>query len=211
MMEGSPSEIMIWPMTTQDTAATRAVVQPLPENIRSAQPGGGVCRNLELAWGRWRRWWLRHFRPRYVRVMAQLRHGDTEGAPHEILDPRDLKYCRNQCTCSWSSADDPFRWRNRLPFTRWGAAELQVMGWPLLALTVVLWHVHWYSALVPAIVFGLIVFFFRDPPRRIPQDGDILVSPADGTIAEVSRLEHDEHIGGPAVKIGIFLSILMST
>ena len=32
-------------------------------------------------------------------------------------------------------------------------------------------------------------------------------SPADGKIAEITRLEHDEFIGGPAVRIGIFLSI----
>ena len=35
----------------------------------------------------------------------------------------------------------------------------------------------------------------------------VLVSPADGTVAEVTELEHDEYIGGPAVRIGIFLSI----
>jgi phosphatidylserine decarboxylase len=35
----------------------------------------------------------------------------------------------------------------------------------------------------------------------------MLISPADGTIAEVVDLEHDEFIGGPAVRIGIFLSI----
>ena len=62
--------------------------------------------------------------------------GSADGAPHEILDPRDLKFCRNRCTCDWDAADDPFRWRERLPFARWGLAELQMMGWPLLALTI---------------------------------------------------------------------------
>jgi phosphatidylserine decarboxylase len=33
------------------------------------------------------------------------------------------------------------------------------------------------------------------------------VSPADGTIAEIKELEHDDFIGGPAVRIGVFLSI----
>ena len=78
------------------------------------------------------------FRPGYVRRMAALRRGDPAGAPHEILDPRDLKYCRNRCACDWDPADDPFRWRGRLPLARWGLAELQLMGWPLLALTI-LW------------------------------------------------------------------------
>jgi phosphatidylserine decarboxylase len=34
-----------------------------------------------------------------------------------------------------------------------------------------------------------------------------LVAPADGKVVEISRLGHDEFIGGPAVRIGIFLSI----
>ena len=108
-------------MTTAETIPNRAAPEPLPENIRSVQPGGGVCCRIELAWGRWRRWWLTHFRPGYVRRMAALRRGDRRDAPHEILDPRDLKYCRNRCACSWAEDDDPFRWRSgfRLPAGAW--------------------------------------------------------------------------------------------
>jgi phosphatidylserine decarboxylase len=181
--------------------------QPLPTNFRSVQPGGGVCYRIELAWGRWRRWWLKHFRPGYVRRMAGLRRGDCEGAPHEILDPRDLKYCRNRCRCDWDEHDDPFRWRDRLPLARWGLAELQLMGWPLLILTAALAYGCWYWAPLPGAIFCLVVSFFRDPPRRVPQGAGLMVSPADGKIVEVTRLEHDEFIGGPAVRIGIFLSI----
>ena len=113
----------------------RTPAEPLPDNLRSVQPGGGVCYQIELAWGRWRRWYLKRLRPRYVEQMAALRQGDPQGAPHEILDCRDLKYCRNQCTCDWEPVDDPFRWREWIPFARWGLAELQLMGWPLLAVT----------------------------------------------------------------------------
>ena len=66
-------------MTAAETIANRATPQPLPENIPSVQPGGGVCYRIELAWGRWRRWWLAHCRPGYVRRMAQLRRGDPQG------------------------------------------------------------------------------------------------------------------------------------
>ena len=76
--------------------SARAEPQPLPENIGSVQPGGGVCYRIELAWGRWRRWWLTRFWPGYVKKMAALRQGDC-GRPHAVLDPRDLKYCRNVC------------------------------------------------------------------------------------------------------------------
>ena len=142
--------------------------------------------------------------------MAQLRQGDTAGAPYEILDPRDLKYCCNLCTAHWAPEHDAFDWRESLPFARWGLAELQLMGWPLLSATMLLWMFSgpWrWLALVPAVLFGLVVYFFRDPVRVIPQDVDAIVSPADGTIAEVTEVEHYDFFDGPAVRIGIFLSI----
>jgi phosphatidylserine decarboxylase len=194
-------------METAENAQNRAEVQPIPENFRSVQPGGGVCYRIELAWGKWRRWWLRHFRRRYLRRMAELRHGSPDGAPHEILDPRDLKYCRNQCQCDWLRADDPFRWRDCLPFARWGLAELQIFGWPLLALTILLAIYAWPLAFIPGILLCLVVYFFRDPPRRVPEGEGLIVSPADGLVTAISNLEHDEYIDGPAVKISIFLSI----
>jgi phosphatidylserine decarboxylase len=194
-------------MSTHVTQPDRAEPQPLPDNFVSAQPGGGVCYNIELAWGRARRWWLKRFRADYVRKMAELRQGDCAGAPHEILDPRDLKYCRMRCRCGWAESDDPFRWRDRLPLTRWGLAEVQLMGWPLLALTLLLVWQFWPLAIVPAALLCLIVSFFRDPLRRVPEDPGILVSPADGKVVEVTHLDRDEFLGGPAVRIGIFLSI----
>ncbi len=183
---------------------------PLPDNIRSVQPGGGKCYEIELAWGRLRRWYLKTFRRGYVVRMAALRLGDVAGAPHEILDPRDLKYCCNLCTAHWQPQDDPFRWRERLPFARWGLAELQLMGWPLLAMTIAVWLScgPWrWVAVVPGVMFGLIVYFFRDPVRLIPHDQDAIVSPADGVIAEITELDHYDFFDGPAVRIGIFLSI----
>jgi phosphatidylserine decarboxylase len=179
----------------------------LPDNLRSVQPGGGKCYQIELAWGRLRRWYLKTFRSGYVRKMAALRTGDTAGAPHEILDPRDLKFCRNLCTAAWQPQDDPFRWRDKIPFARWGLAELQLMGWPLLAMTIYLATIHWLWALPTGVLFVLIVWFFRDPPRHVPTEPGIMLAPCDGTIAEITPLEHDDFIGGPAMRIGVFLSI----
>jgi len=53
----------------------------------------------------------------------------------------------------------------------------------------------------------LVVYFFRDPPRRVPVEEGLIVSPADGKITELVYLEHEDFIGGPAVRISIFLSI----
>jgi len=182
----------------------------LPDNIRSVQPGGGKCYTLELAWCRLRRAYLKNIRPGYVRRMAALRRGDVAGAPWEILDPRDLKYCSNLCTAHWAPQDDPFRWRDRLPVTRWGLAELQIMGWPLVVLAVMLGAAGppWcWAAAAPLVCLAWLVSFFRDPRRVVPDELDAIVSPADGTIAEVTEVDHYDFLDGPAVRIGIFLSI----
>ena len=114
--------------------------------------------------------------------------GNSEGAPDEILDPRDLKYCRNLCSADWAAADDRFAWRERIPFARWGLAELQLMGFPMVALTAAAALTIGRWPFRRAIVLLLAVWFFRDPPRRVPPEPDLLVSPADGTIAEVVEL-----------------------
>ena len=194
-------------MSQIEASTARSSPEPLPVNITSVQPGGGICYQIELAWGRWRRWVLRTFRPGYVARMAAKRRGSAEGAPHELLDPRDLKYCRNLCTADWAPADDAFAWRERIPFARWGLAEILLMGLPMLGLTIAAAAFYWPLAFVPGVVLGLVVWFFRDPPRRVPQEAGCVVSPADGTIAEIVELDDDEFLGGPAVRIGIFLSI----
>ncbi len=188
----------------------RLTPDPLPENIRSVQPGGGYCYRLELAWGKWRRWYLKTFRRGYVARMAAIRTGSDEGAPHQILDPRDLKYCRNLCTAHWAEADDPFRWREKIPFARWGLCELFLMSTLLIAMgAAVVWWLpgFWYLAAIPGLILAEIIYFFRDPRRTIPDDWGLVVSPADGKVVDITRLEHDPFINGPAVRIGLFLSI----
>jgi phosphatidylserine decarboxylase len=176
--------------------------------VECIQPGSGVCCRIEQGWGRVRRWYLPRFRGAYVRRMAARRLGSDRGAGHAILDPRDLKYCRNQCTALWQHDDDPFRWREGVPFARWGLAELLLMGGLLLAVTIAAALSPWpLIALVPAVLLGLVVYFFRDPPRRVPTEPGLIVSPADGTIAEVTEIDDDPFVTGPAVRVGIFLSI----
>jgi phosphatidylserine decarboxylase len=140
--------------------------------------------------------------------MAEKRRGSLEGCPIEVLDPRDLKFFKNQCDAHWAEADDPFRWREEIPFARWGLCELLLSGAPLVGITVALaFTPTWYLATAPAVLLALVLWFFRDPPRRIPAERGQIVSPADGKLVEVTRLDHHEFIGGPAVRIGIFLTI----
>ena len=124
-----------------------------------------------------------------------------------MLDPRDLKFFRNQGGYWWAPADDPFAWRDRLPFARVGLAELILMGGLSLVLTVVAAIFYWPVCAIPAL-FGLfIAWFFRNPRRTVPAEAGLLVAPADGKIVRVEEIAHDEYLGGPAVVIGIFLSV----
>jgi phosphatidylserine decarboxylase len=60
------------------------------------------------------------------------------------------------------------------------------------------------------ISFCLAVFvisFFRDPERDIPRDKNSVVSPADGKVIKVERLQEKRFIGEEAFRISIFMSI----
>lgn len=63
-------------------------------------------------------------------------------------------------------------------------------------------------AFVGALLTLFVVFFFRDPERRCDRQPGLLVSPADGRILGVEKIGHHDFIGGDALKVSIFLSIL---
>jgi len=77
-----------------------------------------------------------------------------------------------------------------LAITAWG---LRVVFWPL-ALVV-----------IPVLIW--LFAFFRDPERKIPAEQRAVVSPADGKVSDISEIPHDELLNGPAVRVGIFLSV----
>lgn len=92
-------------------------------------------------------------------------------------------------------------------FAREGAREILIATF-LLGMLGWLASLIWWPLVIP---FGLIwlwaLAFFRDPPRRIRVREGELCSPADGRVTEITELDHHEILGGPAVRIGIFLSI----
>lgn len=186
----------------------------MPTPITSVQPGGGLCMNLELRWGQLRRAYLRRFRPAYVQRMLAQRQGECPQCPHDIIDPRDLKFYRNVCGYSFRPEDDAFRWRGQLGLARMGLAE--VIGATLLYLGfaagmfLLAFAVHGSLGLLPLLLTPIyleILYFFRDPERPVPDDPDALVSPADGTITDIGEVAEPEFPGGRAFRVGMFLSI----
>ena len=160
---------------------------------------------LELWWGGVRRSILRTLFPGYVASMQAKRKGTSARNPDEFIDSRDTKYFQNVCDYHWDRQDDPVAWRDKLPFARAGLAELVIMTTCCWTAIVVLGLIWWPAAIVPLVIWLLIVWFFRDPHREVPTGPGILVSPADGKIVTIEKI-NDEFVG-PAYLIGIFLSV----
>ena len=104
----------------------------------------------------------------------------------------------------------------RIPLTKYG--QPQVVLFPTIIIVVMIVLSLLGSALLP--VWGVIsieavlalilvwsLAFFRDPHRISPSDSNILLAPADGKITDIEMIEEDSFIGGPVLRIGIFLSV----
>lgn len=61
-------------------------------------------------------------------------------------------------------------------------------------------------AIVLAVLTLFLVFFYRNPDRVIPEDKNLILSIADGTILSVEEIEND-FIGRNGKKVSIFLSV----
>ncbi len=76
-----------------------------------------------------------------------------------------------------------------------------------VALVIFTW---WWFAIIPIALWLFVLWFFRDPVRPVPTglpDG-IMLSPADGHISAILKLDSHPAVEGPAVLVRIFLSIL---
>jgi len=65
----------------------------------------------------------------------------------------------------------------------------------------------WAPAIVLFSVWVFSIAFFRDPHRVVPSDANVMVSPADGKVTEVTTIEDCDLVGGPAFRVSIFLSV----
>ena len=80
-----------------------------------------------------------------------------------------------------------------------GAAAFVTAVFALLSLTL--------PALVAMAVTMFICYFFRDPDRLVPNISDAVVSPADGKVIKIEKLERSRFYEGPSLKISVFMSI----
>jgi phosphatidylserine decarboxylase len=67
-------------------------------------------------------------------------------------------------------------------------------------------RVHSALAVLPLIPLSIVVWFFRDPQRSGPDQKEIMLAPADGTVSDITELDEPRFIKTRAIRIGIFLS-----
>jgi phosphatidylserine decarboxylase len=79
-------------------------------------------------------------------------------------------------------------------------------GLGLAAVAVAVWYLtHVWGLVLPPVLLALFfLWFFRDPPRRIPATPGAIVSPADGVVTEAEWVETTL---GSRLRISIFLNI----
>lgn len=77
----------------------------------------------------------------------------------------------------------------------------------LLVALILGFFINPYAAILPCVLAGYFLYFFRNPKRKIPADKNLIVSPADGTVQDIVHLDSDDFIHAPCNKVIIFLSV----
>jgi phosphatidylserine decarboxylase len=84
-------------------------------------------------------------------------------------------------------------------------------GWPFLAAAIAAsaavhaWAGPWWA--LPLWLATLFILqFFRDPPRPVPQEPNAVLSPADGRIVAVERVQ-DPYLNRDALKMSVFMNV----
>lgn len=92
---------------------------------------------------------------------------------------------------------------NKLPVAK--EAFLYVAS--LIVVTCILYLIYPPLSIISIVLLAFVLFFFRNPYRKIPVEPKVIVSPADGRVMSVSEMDENDFIKGKAIKVSIFLSL----
>jgi len=64
------------------------------------------------------------------------------------------------------------------------------------------------SSLISVVLFLLVLQFFRNPHRELalPEDGGMVIAPADGKIVAIEEVDEPEYFGDKRLQVSIFMS-----
>ncbi|MCD4832039.1 MAG: phosphatidylserine decarboxylase [Anaerohalosphaeraceae bacterium] len=101
----------------------------------------------------------------------------------------------------------------KIPITKFGLPQVAFFSADLLGLmllfafTVKNVTLLWTLELISLAFLLWVLAFFRDPNRKIPQETDILLAPADGKISDIDLIDDPNCKGQKLMRVGIFLSV----
>ena len=96
----------------------------------------------------------------------------------------------------------------RIPLAKYGVPQILFFGGVTLAGAGLAAYLLWYVAPLFGLAFLFVLYFFRDPSRRVPEEPGALVSPADGKVVEVDEVQEHDFLHARAHKIAIFMSLM---
>jgi phosphatidylserine decarboxylase len=79
---------------------------------------------------------------------------------------------------------------------------------PLALLSIISYafHIVWLGGFFSAAAL-FVLWFFRNPERKIPEDVKAILSPADGRVLKIEELDGNDMLQGRCKKISIFMSV----
>ena len=123
----------------------------------------------------------------------------TSGVPHDAGRARCTRYGVNENSASLPERSSP------LPLAREGYPL--IMG--VVGVTALLYLIGWtIPSLLGVVLCVFVIQFFRDPEREVPQQPGLIVSPADGRVIKVARVQDDRFLNAEVQMISIFMSPL---
>ena len=96
----------------------------------------------------------------------------------------------------------------RIPITSYGRHEITIGSSFLLVLAVICACIHPVLTAAPALVWIALISFFRDPERPCTCGPGELLSPADGTVADIEKVGSAPFLDQPCLRVGVFMSVL---
>lgn len=93
-----------------------------------------------------------------------------------------------------------------VPIRYEGLPFIVVAGLAALILGLLWSPLFWIGAIITAWV----AYFFRDPPRVSPQDANLVLSPADGTVSSIGNAVPPEELGlgtDPLPRVSVFMTV----